>query len=101
MRTGTDSTRLLRGFIAAIRADHWWEYKLVPALSFFYATALMVHRPLLSMWRSALVLLLALASAAAFVSLVNDITDRDSDAGAGKLNRWIGRPAWQMWAMVA
>ena len=46
-------------------------------------------------------LLLALAPCAAYVSLVNDVTDRADDHRAGKTNRMAGRPAWQAALILA
>src|SRR6185503_20264135 len=74
-----------------VRAGEWWEYKLAPILGVFYATAFTLHVPLTSLWRSALVTLLALAPGAAYVSVINDLTDLDDDRAAGKANRFEGR----------
>jgi hypothetical protein len=76
----------------AIRAGEWWEYKLVPIVGLFYATAVLLGVPVASLWAAALILLLALAPGAAWVSLINDLTDRSEDAAAGKPNRMAGRP---------
>jgi len=79
------------GLSATIRAGEWWEYKLVPILGLFYATALLLGAPISSLWQSAIILLLALAPGAAWVSLINDITDRSDDIAASKHNRMKGR----------
>jgi 4-hydroxybenzoate polyprenyltransferase len=47
--------------------------------------------PLVSLWPTALTILLALVPGAAYVSVINDITDREDDLAAGKLNRMAGR----------
>ena len=73
--------------ICLIRADEWWEYKLVPVLSTFYATALVLHIAVSSLWADALALLLSVAAAAAYASVINDVTDRADDVRAGKRNR--------------
>src|SRR5207244_12650278 len=73
--------------IGLIRADEWWEYKLVPILSTFYATALVLHVAVSSLWGGALALLLSVIAAAAYASVINDVTDLADDAGAGKRNR--------------
>ena len=77
--------------IAAVRAGEWWDYKLVPLLTAFYATIALLDRPIASVWPAALALLLALVPGAAFVSLLNDLTDLDEDERAGKRNRMAGR----------
>jgi 4-hydroxybenzoate polyprenyltransferase len=74
-----------------VRAGEWWEYKLVPILSAFYATAVMLRVPLVSIWLTAIVILLAMVPGAAYVSVINDLTDRDEDLAAGKKNRTIGK----------
>lgn len=79
-----------------VRALQWWDYKLVPILSAFYATAVVQGVPLASIWPSLLALLLAIAPCAAYVSLINDVTDRADDRRAGKPNRMAEKPAWQM-----
>ncbi len=77
--------------IAAVRAGEWWDYKLVPLLTAFYATVALLDRPIASVWPAALTLLLALVPGAAFVSLLNDLTDLEEDERAGKRNRMAGR----------
>jgi len=79
------------GLIASVRAGEWWDYKLVPLLTAFYATVMLLDRPIAALWPAALLLLLALVPGAAFVSLLNDLTDLDEDRAAGKRNRMAGR----------
>ncbi|MEA2568299.1 MAG: hypothetical protein QOI24_300 [Acidobacteriota bacterium] len=74
-----------------MRAGEWWEHKLVPIFAAFYATAIVLDVPISSMWRAALTILLSLIPGAAYVSVINDLTDRDDDLAAGKTNRLIGR----------
>lgn len=57
----------------------------------FYATALTQQVPVSSLWQAALTVLLALAPGAAYVSVINDLTDREEDLAAGKANRLAGR----------
>jgi hypothetical protein len=76
-----------RDLIDLIRADEWWEYKLVPIFSAFYATALVLHVAVISMWIGALSMLLAMVTAAIYASAINELTDRADDAAAGKRNR--------------
>src|SRR2546430_706582 len=80
-----------RDLIGLIRADEWWEYKLVPILSTFYATALVLHVAVSSLWVSALSLLLAIVPAAIYASVINDVTDLAGDLEAGKRNG-VARP---------
>jgi hypothetical protein len=47
--------------------------------------------PLTSLWPAFLTLLVALIPGAAYVSVINDFTDRADDLAAGKKNRMIGR----------
>lgn len=44
-----------------------------------------------TLWAQLVVTLLALATCAAFVSVINDLTDRNDDAASGKPNRLAGR----------
>lgn len=81
--------RIRRDLIDLVRADHWWPYKLVPILSVFFATALVLHVSVTSMWSSALLLLLAMVTAAVYASTLNELTDRADDAAAGKRNRAV------------
>ncbi|MEP6571904.1 MAG: UbiA family prenyltransferase [Gemmatimonadota bacterium] len=84
-----------------MRAGDWWDFKLVPILSAFYATALMLGVAVSSLWLPALTLLLSIIACAAYVSLINDVTDRREDAAAGKPNRIEGRSALVKAAMLA
>jgi len=77
--------------IRAFRADEWWEYKLAPILAAMYATALMLGVAVSAIWPALVIALAALAPGAAWVSLINDATDRDEDLAAGKPNRLAHR----------
>jgi 4-hydroxybenzoate polyprenyltransferase len=46
---------------------------------------------LVSLWQTAIIVLLALVPGAAYVSIINDVTDREDDLVAGKRNRMAGR----------
>jgi UbiA prenyltransferase family len=81
-----------RDLIDLVRAAEWWEFKLVPILSAFYATALVLHAAVISLWVGALSLLLSMMTAAIYASAVNELTDRGDDAAAGKRNRAANRP---------
>lgn len=73
------------------RASEWWEYKLVPIFALVYGTAYAAGVPIVSLWRTAIVILLALVPGATYVSIINDVTDREDDLAAGKRNRMLGR----------
>ncbi len=90
-----------RDLIGFIRADEWWEYKLVPILSTFYATALVLHVAVSSLWVSALSLLLAIVAAAIYASVINDVTDLAGDLEAGKRNGVAGRSRSMVATLVA
>src|ERR1043165_2375218 len=78
--------------IGVIRADEWWDYKLLPILSAFYATAVVLHVAVISLWAGALSLLLAVAAAAVYASAINERTDRVDVMAAGKRNRAAEQP---------
>ena len=87
---GESNRAPIGGPAALLRAGEWWEYKLVPILGLFYATAISLDASIASLWQAALILLLALAPGAAWVSILNDVTDREDDRRAGKRNRMAG-----------
>jgi 4-hydroxybenzoate polyprenyltransferase len=74
-----------------VRAGEWWEHKLVPIVCGYYATALMLGRPLTEGWSGLLIFFLSLIPGAAYVSIVNDLTDLAADSRAGKPNRMACR----------
>lgn len=84
-----------------IRIEQWWDHKLALILSVFYATAYMRHVAVVSVWPAAIALLFAVAACAAYVSVVNDVTDRADDQRVGKSNRMAGWPIWQMALLLA
>jgi 4-hydroxybenzoate polyprenyltransferase len=83
-----------------VRADHWWHYKLAPAAAVVYATALAFDVPLSRLWPAAATVVLALIPAAAYVSVINDLTDHADDRAAGKRNRFAGASRRQSAAFV-
>lgn len=85
---------------AAMRAGEWWEYKIAPILAIFYATSLLAGASILALAPSLLLLLAALIPGAVYVSVLNDLTDRDEDGKAGKANRLAGGPGWLAWAAI-
>ena len=80
--------------IKTIRASEWWGYKVAPLLGIGYATAIKSGKSLLEAGPYLLYIMLALALGAAYVSVINDITDMDEDLAIGKKNRMAGvRPS--------
>jgi len=75
------------------RAGQWWDYKLAPIFAAFYASALVLQTPVSSLGWGLAQLFLAMVPGAAYVSLINDLTDEADDRAAGKPNRMAGRSA--------
>jgi hypothetical protein len=80
-------------YLRQVRAGEWWDSKMVPILFGFYASAIYLNHDLSSLWASAALLLASLIPGAIYVSVVNDLTDIEADAAAGKSNRMAGRSA--------
>jgi hypothetical protein len=78
-------------WLSMSRAGEWWEHKLVPIIALFYAAAASAGTAILAGAPSLLLLLGALVPGAVFVSIVNDLTDVEEDAVAGKVNYMRGR----------
>ena len=88
--------------VTTVRAAEWWEHKLPPILGSGYATGFLLGTSLLHLWPAFLLALLAVIPGAAYVSLVNDLTDLRVDRAAGKVNRLAGRsPAYAVLAIAA
>jgi 4-hydroxybenzoate polyprenyltransferase len=87
------SSRLRRfaGLWENARPGDWWEFKIPPLLATAYATALLLHVSFQQLWPLLLLLLFALLPGAAYVSVLNDITDLQDDIQCGKTNRMVGR----------
>ncbi len=79
-------------FVRAIRAREWWDPKLSPILGTGYATAYLLGVSVASVALALLVALVALIAGAAWVSVLNDVTDREVDAAAGKTPRTAALP---------
>jgi 4-hydroxybenzoate polyprenyltransferase len=90
-----------QSLINIVRAGEWWEYKLAPIFAVFYATALTLRVPVYTLWPTALTILLALVPGAAYVSVINDLTDRDEDLAAGKSNRLVGKSRGYVALLIA
>src|SRR5437868_10374130 len=67
----------------------------------FSATGLALDSSLAALWPSLLTLLFALVPGAAYVSLINDFTDRAEDLAAGKVNRLAGRSPGAIFILLA
>lgn len=74
-----------------IRASDWWGFKLSPMFATMYATAFLLKLPVISLWPLLLLALVALVPGAAYVSVINDLTDLKDDLASGKSNRLIGK----------
>lgn len=70
-----------------LRASDWWEFKLLPVLAVAYAASLRAGETPADSVPALLWLLAALLPGAAYVSLLNDLTDRADDRAASKPNR--------------
>jgi len=81
--------------------NEWWEYKIIPTLAIFYATMLYADAPTYEVLSPLVILILAIAAAAAYVSLSNDWADRADDAAAGKVNRLAGTSPISALSMMA
>lgn len=82
----SSKARRARQLLGRIRAQDWWDYKLLPIVQLFVATALTLREPVGPLWPGLVALLIALLPGAAFASVVNDLTDRRSDRLAGRPN---------------
>jgi 4-hydroxybenzoate polyprenyltransferase len=86
--------RHARSALAPLRAGEWWEHKLAPMLATGYMTAFYLRSSLLRLGPTFVAALVGMAAAAAYVSLINDLSDLEADAVSGKNNRLAqrGRP---------
>jgi 4-hydroxybenzoate polyprenyltransferase len=73
------------------RISEWWEHKVAPVCGVFYGTLYLAGVPVSASWVAALTLLIAIAAQATYVSVINDLTDREVDRLAGKSVRNDGR----------
>jgi 4-hydroxybenzoate polyprenyltransferase len=87
----TPSSRQWPGISGTIRAAEWWGYKFAPIFAIAYATVYTLRVPLLSLWPLFVLALAALAPCAAYVSVINDLTDLNDDLASGKVNRLVGK----------
>ncbi|WP_346239412.1 UbiA family prenyltransferase [Niabella insulamsoli] len=84
-----------------LRHAEWWEYKLPPLLSIAYATLIINDEPVFNYAPHILLILLSLVVGAAYVSIINDITDIDDDLAAGKTNRMAAVAPQKRWIFPA
>lgn len=82
------------------RASEWWEYKLPPLLSVAYATAISEGKSLYALAPRIGILLLGIIVGAAYVSIINDVTDIKEDRASGKHNRLYALRPWLRWVLV-
>ncbi|HEV3001357.1 MAG TPA: UbiA family prenyltransferase [Solirubrobacteraceae bacterium] len=90
----------MRNVLTAARAGEWWEHKLAPVLGTGYTTAFMLGASVAGTAGTLAVVLLALLPGALYVSVLNDLTDREADRLAGKRNRLAGAAPGPWWAAV-
>jgi hypothetical protein len=76
----------MRKFLAAIRANDWWEYKFPPMVAIAYIIILDTPYTLFSLLPLLMACVGAVIVCAIYVSLLNDATDVAEDARAGKKN---------------
>ncbi len=84
-----------------MRSGEWWEHKLALVLGTAYAAAFLAGTSLVDAAGTIALVLLALLPGALYVSVLNDLTDREADRLAGKPNRVAGGSARRWWAVVA
>ncbi len=77
----------MKKIITTIRASDWWEYKLPPMLAVAYLIIQKSNHTFLSQIPLILLTLSAIIVCAIYVSLINDATDIEDDAKAGKKNQ--------------
>ena len=77
----------MKKIFTTIRANDWWEYKLPPMLAVAYLIIQKSNYTFLSQLPLILLTLSAIILCAIYVSLINDATDVEDDAKAGKKNQ--------------
>lgn len=70
-----------------LRSNDWWEPKIIPLLSLGYLTIILYEKSLLTYFGWLILLILAIAVGAIYVSILNDYTDLKFDIASGKKNR--------------
>jgi 4-hydroxybenzoate polyprenyltransferase len=104
-RPGRDLLSRFRRMSAVLenaRSHEWWEFKIPPLLATAYATALLIHVSFHALWPLLPLILFSLLPGAAYVCVLNDITDLEDDLRCGKANRMAGRSGWfKLFALTA
>jgi hypothetical protein len=85
-----------------VRADDWWDHKILPLVGVYAATALVLRAPVRAIWPAGLALAAALALLAAFAALINDLCDVEDDRRGGKPNLLALHPrSWVLAGLAA
>jgi hypothetical protein len=71
-----------------IRSSDWWSYKVAPLVSISYITLSHYHIAILPNILRLVSLVCYIASAATYVSIINDFCDKEEDLIAGKRNNF-------------
>lgn len=90
----------LAGIWAMARGKDWLVQKLMPVVAVFCATRVLIGESIATAWPALAVLLVGVSAGAVYVSVLNDLTDREQDRAAGKPNHFAGRPAAVMLCML-
>lgn len=90
----------MKKLFKAIRTNDWWGYKFPPMLAIAYIVVLQSKSALPELYLSFIIILFALITGAAYVSLINDATDVKEDRLAGKNNNMAKFNRWQVNAIV-
>ncbi|MDD7887617.1 UbiA family prenyltransferase [Flavivirga sp. 57AJ16] len=69
------------------RLVDWWEPKIVPLLFLYYLTAIQYNEDLIAHFGWMIILIVAIAIGAIYVSILNDYTDLKFDLASKKANR--------------
>ena len=77
----------MKKFFNVIRSDDWWEFKFPPILAIAYVVALKSKFTYPEIGYLFVIILFSLITGAAYVSILNDITDVEEDGRAGKSNK--------------
>ena len=84
-----------------MRTKAWWPGKITAALAVSFATAVVLDIPVFSALPLLATLVVALAACAAYVSVINDISDTTQDGLAGKANALNGRSSLLVYGIPA
>jgi len=87
-------------WIQIIRAAEWWDYKFPPILVACYWILAQSTISIVEGLYTVVFILLALSAGAIYVSLINDLTDIEEDALAGKKNRMAQFSKTTRWALI-